>query len=902
MRGDVQRVRNMVEQIRRADPELAQELEAKAAERAPVRERAARMRGAGPELELPEREPSTERESARKAVIELAGLENEPMSPEDFRLESIVLKAGRPVLAVREGEAVLTFEDAESSVWKGRLTTAGPMLRGPIGAVGRIEVKNHPWFEWVGTGWLIDRGIIVTNRHVAEEFVTRSRGSLRFTIGFDRVNPIDCHIDLLEEIDRPQSQEYVLSEPLYISDDPGPDVAFFRLGPVTGGSVPQPIKLASTVAPDGLQVAAVGYPARDPRVPDQVLLKKIYGDVFNKKRLAPGQVIRHERGVMQHDCTTLGGNSGSVVLDLRNGEAVALHFAGTYLRANYAVPATVLSQLLRDAQRPMPVEIVTADSGAGAPAASAPIGTTTSTFSSPAGAVELQVTLRIGGAPQPGPGASAVTAGAAAAVSTGPVLDRPSREQVREAVEEARRTLGIRPDVVSIRPGYRFRDGWITDERVVVVGVRRKYEREELAGRGLLPLPPAVRGVRIDVTTGTDDEMLQQATSYGAEEAKKWVSNYQPRPALPLTRKERELSFNCHAGPDAGWPVLEPFLERVKKSLVVGMYDFTAPHIIDAVKSAVGPGQRSLTMTLQRHAALTGTTKADDVKEEETIEELQSLMGNRFTFSWASVTGPDRLFDSSYHIKVAVRDRKEFWLSSGNWQSSNQPPHDPLKKDVSPPLLRAYNREWNAVIENPELAGTFEDHLKGDAADAANVPEAIATADLPDLWVSIDYFYPTEPETEAPPRYFAPLVGNRKVEVQPLLTPDNYADVVLEVLESAREKIYFQNQSLTILEEGSNAAKFEALVAALRDKQSGGLDVRIIFRRIGDLREKLTLLKDYGFDMSKLRVQTNCHTKGIVVDSKVVVLGSHNWSNAGTVFNRDASLVFWDEEIARYYE
>jgi phosphatidylserine/phosphatidylglycerophosphate/cardiolipin synthase-like enzyme len=122
------------------------------------------------------------------------------------------------------------------------------------------------------------------------------------------------------------------------------------------------------------------------------------------------------------------------------------------------------------------------------------------------------------------------------------------------------------------------------------------------------------------------------------------------------------------------------------------------------------------------------------------------------------------------------------------------------------------------------------------------------------------------------------------------------------VLESAREKIYFQNQSLTILEEGSNAAKFEALVAALRDKQSGGLDVRIIFRRIGDLREKLTLLKDYGFDMSKLRVQTNCHTKGIVVDSKVVVLGSHNWSNAGTVFNRDASLVFWDEEIARYYE
>jgi phosphatidylserine/phosphatidylglycerophosphate/cardiolipin synthase-like enzyme len=249
-----------------------------------------------------------------------------------------------------------------------------------------------------------------------------------------------------------------------------------------------------------------------------------------------------------------------------------------------------------------------------------------------------------------------------------------------------------------------------------------------------------------------------------------------------------------------------------------------------------------------------------------------------------------------------VRDRKEFWLSSGNWQSSNQPPHDPLKKDISPPLLRTYNREWSVVIDNAELAGTFEDHLVQDAADAANVPEAVAAPDLPDLWVSIDYFYPTEPETEAPPRYFAPLVGNRKVQVQPLLTPDNYAREVLKVLEAAQEKIYFQNQSLTIKEEGSNAADFEALVAALRDKQNGGLDVRIIFRRIGDLREKITLLKDYGFDMSKVRVQTNCHTKGIVVDSKVVVLGSHNWSNAGTVFNRDASLIFWDDQIAKYYE
>src|SRR6516165_11707527 len=47
-------------------------------------------------------------------------------------------------------------------------------------------------------------------------------------------------------------------------------------------------------------------------------------------------------GATRHDCTTLGGNSGSVVLNLSTGEAVGLHFAGLYQETNYAVRASVL--------------------------------------------------------------------------------------------------------------------------------------------------------------------------------------------------------------------------------------------------------------------------------------------------------------------------------------------------------------------------------------------------------------------------------------------------------------------------------------------------------------------------------------------------------------------------------
>ena len=51
-----------------------------------------------------------------------------------------------------------------------------------------------------------------------------------------------------------------------------------------------------------------------------------------------------------------------------------------------------------------------------------------------------------------------------------------------------------------------------------------------------------------------------------------------------------------------------------------------------------------------------------------------------------------------------------------------------------------------------------------------------------------------------------------------------------------------------------------------------------------------------------MRFQKKCHTKGIVVDSERAVVGSHNWTNQGALVNRDASLIFYDREIAEYYK
>jgi len=293
-----------------------------------------------------------------------------------------------------------------------------------------------------------------------------------------------------------------------------------------------------------------------------------------------------------------------------------------------------------------------------------------------------------------------------------------------------------------------------------------------------------------------------------------------------------------------------------------------------------------------------GKVHEGDLTDAEAVAKIRDQKGDKFDFAPASV-GKTGIFDSAYHIKVAVRDHDGMWLSSGNWQSSNQPDVDPLKNAADAVVaLRQYNREWHAILEDPELSKLYEAHILRDLADAKGALEGV-TEDEPLVLVPADMAEPTI-EAAQKPRYFAPLVGDREIDVQPILTPDNYVDMVVPFIQTATRTLYFQNQSFGTKAIGD---RYRTLLDALLAKQRDGVDVRIIFRSFGpDDRDVISNAKDFGFDATKIRKQKNCHTKGIIVDGEAVLMGSHNWTTAGTTFNRDASLIFYDREIAKFYE
>lgn len=266
-----------------------------------------------------------------------------------FDFESIVLRKKRPVLAIRDDTAKLEFDDPEEEqIWRQPLEDARELLRDASRSVGRIDLRNHEDFDWVGTGWLIDPGIMVTNRHVATTFVEGA--PLAFRTG--PLGRVDASIDFLREFGNDARRTFRIVKPLHVESPGGPDLAFFEVELTSAsGELTSPIDVAPELRDEATSAVVIGYPAFDSRIPDHALMQRIYGDRYDKKRLAPGEVTRVEAGQILHNCTTLGGNSGSVVLDLKSGRALGLHFSGRFLSSNFAVRADTVRARLDDVRR-----------------------------------------------------------------------------------------------------------------------------------------------------------------------------------------------------------------------------------------------------------------------------------------------------------------------------------------------------------------------------------------------------------------------------------------------------------------------------------------------------------------------------------------------------------------------
>lgn len=261
-------------------------------------------------------------------------LTNQPLSDADFlHLESIVLPALRPVFDIQNE----TY-DPLPGYWdllNRKRTVIEPLIRG----VGRLQLSGHPSYTLVGTGFVCGGKCILTNRHVAQIFVegVQSGQQLTFLPG------VGCAIEMIAEVGSANTLQLDLSQPIAVSTLW--DVALLRVEALPAGIVPLPLARSAPASISAGVAAIIGYPSYDP---DQSFVDQanIFRSVFDRKRLQPGKlngymnVMSFGRTVnaIAHDCSTLGGNSGSALISADTAQVVGIHFSGTTHVSNYAVP------------------------------------------------------------------------------------------------------------------------------------------------------------------------------------------------------------------------------------------------------------------------------------------------------------------------------------------------------------------------------------------------------------------------------------------------------------------------------------------------------------------------------------------------------------------------------------
>jgi len=487
-----------------------------------------------------------------------------------------------------------------------------------------------------------------------------------------------------------------------------------------------------------------------------------------------------------------------------------------------------------------------------------------------------------------------------------------------------------KPGVLSVRPGLKVTSGLLHDEGAIVVIVHRKLASPP----GEMMLPGSIEGVPVDVREASPAKREQilnpsvyamrmrnspdlGAVAHFADERTPWgtrpallvAGRAQPastaKPGLPYTPPEGvqlqsvegDVTIEASASPDSGWSALRSFLAATGTSLVVGMYDFTARHVEEAVAQALHDKELKLVLD-----DLIPEPIADDTNIA-TVAELDKELRGGFEQAWA-LTRPDPqatawIYQTSYHIKVAVRDGSALWLSSGNWNNYSQPELEPVAGEQSGDKARERARDWHVVIHSADLAEMFQAYVLHDLVVArehnSDTPPVLPSGPTPD----------PPGKTEPFERFFEAQEFCGQVRLTPVLTPDDgvYTSAVRQLIESAEQTLYMQYQYIELKSKSEVViAKpylelFEAVVA----RQTAGVDVRIIMSQY-ERHEYLEQLSEHGLTLTNVREQPNVHNKGILVDGKKVLISSQNWSADGVLRNRDAGVIVESQPVAGYFQ
>ncbi len=141
-----------------------------------------------------------------------------------------------------------------------------------------------------------------------------------------------------------------------------------------------------------------------------------------------------------------------------------------------------------------------------------------------------------------------------------------------------------------------------------------------------------------------------------------------------------------------------------------------------------------------------------------------------------------------------------------------------------------------------------------------------------------------------------------------VITDREYYDTLHKILSEAKETIHITNFELKYyFSEQYKDSNVNQLVQDLIDAHNRGVEVKYVVDEYGnrndDVVKVFVFLKEKGLKNFKLdNSKVTTHTKLIIVDGEIVLVGSSNWSHTAINKNHEANVLIHSADVAQEFE
>lgn len=340
------------------------------------------------------------------------------------------------------------------------------------------------------------------------------------------------------------------------------------------------------------------------------------------------------------------------------------------------------------------------------------------------------------------------------------------------------------------------------------------------------------------------------------------------------------------ATPDSGYDALHDFIASASRSIYVNVYTFDSTEIAELLLKAKTKGAEVTVMV--EKSPVGGVSSG----EKEALNRLLAAGVEVYYSAYPGIR-----FN---HAKYAIADNLSVLVTSENFGPT------------SFPVGNAYgNRGWGVVIYDAGVASYFLDLFFEDLSRAEKVKYIAGKAGQKKSF-----------KGSYKPRFKKEFYRG-KFMVMPFTAPEDAGDKILKLISSANRSLYIEQFYIYKYwgsrKTGSPASTPNRFLEAAINASRRGVEVRILMdstwynievedpvsnyhtlKYLQDAATKENLnLQGKLSNLRKAKL-LKIHTKGLIVDDKLVLISSVNWNEHSPTKNRESGVIIQGEP-AKYF-